>query len=170
MIIFRQFGQPIINMAEQINPLQTQKFFSGIWRGEGEFLLNSCIGWLVPKERIYFESRPTWLSDTTWKVEETFEFSSGKIIEREMFAELTAPDRVRITADDMPEGAEIILHEKGFRFMPYYILGDFGGRKWRLRCVDDNHLDENGVIHDKIEMFYFGMCVARMNLTVKVER
>jgi hypothetical protein len=86
-----------------------------------------------------------------------------------MFAELIAPDRVHITADDIPLGADILLHEKGFSFTPYYILGDFGGRKWNLRCVDDNRLDEAGLIHDTIEMFYFGLRVAEMKLTVKVE-
>ena len=87
-----------------------------------------------------------------------------------MFAELVAPDRIHITADDMHLGADIILHEKGFSFTPYYILGDFGGRKWKMRCTDENRIDEAGVIHDKIEMFYFGLRVAEMRLTVRVER
>ena len=87
-----------------------------------------------------------------------------------MFAELVAFNKVHITADDMPLGADITLHEKGFYFTPYYILGEFGGRKWQMRCVDDNRLDENGVIHDKIKMFYLGLRVAEMSLTVKVER
>lgn len=87
-----------------------------------------------------------------------------------MFAELVASDRVHSTADDMPLGADIILHENGFSFTPYYLLGDFGGRKWRMRCVDNNRIDETGVIHDKIEMFYFGLYVAEMKLTVRVER
>ncbi len=157
-------------MAEEITPLKPRKFFSGIWRGEGELIPSRLNAWLVPKEQIRLQSRPIWLSDTIWKVEESFEFSSGKVIERKMFAELVAFDRVHITADDMPLGADIVLHDKGFSFTPYYILGDFGGRKWRMRCVDDNQLDENGVIHDKIEMFFCGARVAEMSLTVKVER
>jgi len=157
-------------MAEEITPLEPRRFFSGIWRGEGELIPSRLNAWLVPKEQIRLHSRPIWLSDTIWKVEESFEFSSGKVIERKMFAELIASDRVHITADDMPLGADIILHDKGFSFTPYYILGDFGGRKWRMRCVDDNRLDENGVIHDKIEMFFCGVRVAEIRLTVRVER
>jgi hypothetical protein len=157
-------------MIEEITPLEPRKFFSGIWHGEGELIPSRLNAWLVPKEQIRLQSRAVWLSDTIWKVEESFEFSSGKVIERKMFAELIASDRVHITADDMPLGADIILHEKGFSFTPYYILGDFGGRKWRMRCVDDNQLDEHGDIHDKIEMFYFGLRVAEMKLKVRVER
>lgn len=156
--------------TEVITPLNARKFFSGLWRGTGELIPSRLNSWLILKEQIRFQSSPVWLSDTIWKVEESFEFSSGKVIKRKMFAELVAPDRVHITADDMPLGADIILHEKGFNFTPYYILGDFGGRKWRMRCTDENRLDENGIIHDKIEMFYFGLRVAEMNLTVRIER
>ena len=156
--------------AERITPLEPRKFFSGIWRGTGEMLPSRLNGWFLRREEVRFESRPLWLSEVTWKVEESFEFSSGKIIERRMFAELVTFNSVRITAEDMPQGAEIILHEHGFSFTPYYILGDFAGRKWRLRCLDNNRLDEKGIIHDEVKMFYFGLPVAEMKLTVRVER
>ncbi len=105
-----------------------------------------------------------------WKVAELFEFSAGKRIDRKMFADLVASNKVHITAADMPRGADITLHEKGFSFSPYHILGEFSGRHWKIRCLDDNRLDENGIIHDRIEMFYLGLRVAEMRLTVRVER
>lgn len=157
-------------IKHRITPLEPQNFFSGIWRGEGELIPSRLNSWFVPKERIRLQSQITWLSDKIWVVEESFEFSSGKIIERKMFAELIGFNKVHITADDMPHGADITLYEKGFSFSPYYILGDFGGRQWKIRCLDDNQIDENGVIHDKIEMFYLGLRVAEMRLTVRVER
>lgn len=155
---------------EKISPLEPRKFFNGVWRGEGELIPGVLNSWFIPKERIRLESRPLWLSETIWKVEESFEFSSGRIIERKMFAELVAPDKIHVTADDMPQGADIILRADGFRFTPYHILGEFGGIKWRLRCTDDNRLDETGTIHDRIKMFYLGLPVAEMRLTVKVDR
>ncbi len=87
-----------------------------------------------------------------------------------MLVEIVAPDRLHATADDMPLGADIILHERGFRFTPYDVLGEFGGRTWRLRCVDDNKLEDDGTIHDTIEMFFFGVHVATMALKVRIER
>ena len=156
--------------ADTITPLEPRKFFSGIWRGEGELVPSRLHSLFISREKIRFQSRPVWLSETIWKVEESFEFSSGKSIARKMFAELVAPDKIHITADDMPQGANITLHEKGFTFAPYYILGDFGGRLWQLRCLDDNRLDENGIIHDKIEMFYIGLRIAEIKLTVTIER
>lgn len=81
-----------------------------------------------------------------------------------MFAELISPDRIHLTADDMPLGADILLHEKGFRFTPYYALASYGGRIYRLRCTDECWIDANGFVHDTIKMYSWGVPVAKMYL------
>jgi hypothetical protein len=43
-------------------------------------------------------SEPLWVSNTVWVVKDRCELASGRIIERKMFAELTAPDRIHVTA------------------------------------------------------------------------
>ena len=65
-------------MEKILTPLEPQKFFSGFWHGEGELIPSRLNAWIVPREQIRFQSRPVWLSDTIWKVEESFEFSSGQ--------------------------------------------------------------------------------------------
>jgi hypothetical protein len=149
-----------------ITPLQPDEFFAGTWKGEGELVPHPLLRWVVPKERIRFSSRSIWLSDTFWVVKERFEFSGGPGVSRTMFVEIVGPDRLHVTADDTPLGADIILHEKGFRFTPYHILSFYKGRKWRLRCLDENVIDESGAIHDTIRMFLFGFPVATIRLTV----
>ena len=124
----------------------------------------------MPKEHIRFLSQTIWFSDVVWVVKERFEFSSGDMIVRKMFVEIVGPDRLHVTADDMPLGADIILHEKGFRFTPYYIWSYYRGRRWRLKCIDENLIDESGTIHDTIKMFFFGFPVATMRLAVTVDR
>lgn len=153
-----------------ITPLQPKEFFTGIWKGEGELCPHPLLRWLMPKERIRFSSQSIWLSDTVWVVKERFEFSSGEIIARKMFVEIVDPERLHVTADDMPLGADIILHENGFRFTPYYTWSYYKGRRWRLRCIDENLADKSGTIHNTIKMFFFGFPVATMRLRVKVDR
>lgn len=65
-----------------------------------------------------------------------------------------------------PVGADIILHEKGFKFTPYDALGYYKGIRWKLKCYDENVMDENGVIHDTIKMYFMGFYAAAMTLTV----
>ena len=154
-------------MAEKkVTPLQPKKFFTGTWKGGGELSPHPLLRWLIAKEGVRFSGRSVWLSETTWVVNESFEFSSGNTIARTMFVEIVGPDRLHVTADDMPLGADIILHEKGFRFTPYYIWSLYKGRRWRLRCTDESLVDEDGAIQDTIRMYYFGLPVATMRLKV----
>jgi hypothetical protein len=158
-------------MAQKmITPLQPKEFFTGIWKGEGELIPHPLLRWLIPRDKIRYSSQPTWLSDTIWKVEERFEFSSGDAIARTMYVEITGSDRLHVTADDMPLGADIILGQKGFRFTPYYVWSYYKGKRWRLRCFDENLIDESGAVNDRIRMFFFGFPVATMRLKVTVDR
>lgn len=149
-----------------VTPLQPREFFAGTWSGIGELIPSRFLRWFVPIERIEFVSRPIWLSETVWMVQETFRFSSGTQIARTMFVQIVAPNRLHVTADDMPLGADIILSEKEFRFTPYYVWANHQGRRWQLRCLDENSIDEAGTIHDTIRMFFHGLEVATMHLTV----
>lgn len=152
--------------SAMVTPLQPKEFFRGVWIGEGELIPNPLLRWLVPRERLRFSSEPVWLSETIWLVKDRIEFASGRVIERKMFAELVAPDRIHVTADDMPLGADILLHAKGFRFTPYHALGANrdGGRVHRLRCLDECQLDDAGFVHDSIRMYYWGVPVATMRI------
>ncbi len=147
-------------------PLQPKEFFTGAWNGEGELSPHPLLRWMIPKQRIRFSSESIRLSDILWVVKERFEFSSGNVIRRTMFVEIVGPDRLHVTADDMPLGADVILHEKGFRFTPYYMWCYYRGRRWRLQCKDENLIDEGGVIHDTIKMSLLGFPVATMRLAV----
>lgn len=147
-----------------ITPIQPKEFFRGQWKGQGKLIAHPLLRWLVPEERIYMSSEACWLSETIWVVKDHFEFSSGRIIERRVFAELIAPDRVHVTADDMPFGADILLSENGFRFTPYLVLATYRGRTYRVRCKDKCRVDAAGYVWDEISMYFCGLPVARMEL------
>ncbi len=149
-----------------VTPLQPKEFFRGLWTGEGEISPHPLLHWIIPRERLRFFSEAVWLSETIWLVKDRMEFASGRVIERKMLAELIAADRIHVTADDMPLGADILLHAKGFRFTPYYALAALRdrGRLHRLRCVDECLLDEAGYVHDTIRMYYWRVPVATMRI------
>lgn len=149
-----------------VTPLRPREFFTGTWSGEGKLIPSRFLRWLIPIEHIDFVSQPIWLSETVWMVRETFRFSSGIQITRTMFVEIVASDRLHVTADDMPLGADIILSERGFQFTPYSVWVNHQGRRWQLRCFDENRIDDTGTIHDTIRMFFHGLNVATMYLTV----
>ena len=150
--------------GHSVTPCQPREFFRGTWTGDGELLPHRLFRWFAPRERVRMTSEPIWLSDTIWVIKDRFELSSDQVIDRKMFCELVAPDRIHVTADDMPLGADIQLHEHGFRFTPYYVLVAHRGFTLRLRCQDDNRLDQEGLIHDVLRFFFYGVCVATMRV------
>ncbi len=131
---------------------------------EGELVPHLLLRWFVTREHIHLSTEAVWLSETTWLVKDRFAFSSGRVLERKMFAELIASDRIHVTADDMPLGADILLYESGFRFTPYYVLVCHRGRVYRLRCADECWVDAAGFVHDTIKMYFWGIPVATMRL------
>jgi hypothetical protein len=80
--------------AGMVTPLQPKDFFQGVWHGEGELVPHPLVRSLVPRERFRFFSEAVWLSETVWLVKDRSEFASGSILERKMFAELKAADRI----------------------------------------------------------------------------
>lgn len=152
---------------DHITPLQPREFFRGVWTGEGELVPLRWFRWFAPAERFRYSSEAVWLSDTVWTVKDHFSFDSGRVIEREMYSKIIAPDRLHVTADDMPGGADMILHETSFRFTPYQILSTYRGIRWRLKCTDECTIDDAGAIHDEITMRLCGFPVARMHITVR---
>jgi hypothetical protein len=77
---------------------------------------------------------------------------------------LVAPDRIETTADDMPGGTQVHLEERGFRFRPYLLVVPLGRLRLRVRCRDRCWLDDDDVLHDKIEMRFLGVRIARITM------
>jgi hypothetical protein len=150
--------------SDMVTPLQPRQFFRGIWTGEGELVPHPLFRWFWRRKQFRHWSEWFSLSATIWLVKDRFEFSSGKILERKMFCELVAPDQVHVSADDMPLGADVELHETGFRFAPYYVLVAHRGRVYKLRFLDECRIDESGFLHDTVKMYLWGSHIATMRL------
>jgi hypothetical protein len=153
-----------------ITPLQPQKFFSGLWLGKGEFRVHSVLSWFVPNQQVQYQGRTTALSDTLWMATEEFHLSHAAPTSRTTFISILGPDRLHMTCDDVPGGADILLDESGFHFTPYLFRSPFKGRYLLVRCIDRARLDESGLLHDEIKMYYAGVHLATMSMAITIDR
>jgi hypothetical protein len=145
-------------------PLRPRTIFQGSWHGPGR-LVPLGVGRLFHGvDPLEFRNRFEWVSDTLCVVDEAIDFASGRAMRRRMFVQLTAPDRMWVTADDLPGGAEIRFHDWGYDFSRYTVLAPFAGRHWPLRCRDVNRLDERGRVVDVVRMTYLGLPLVRLEL------
>jgi len=153
-----------------ITPLHPEEFFTGIWLGKGEFCLRSFLHWFVPNQAVEYQGWTTWLSDTLWMATEEFRRSHAGASQRTTFLRIVGPGRLHMTCDDVPGGADILLHDHGFQFTPYLFRSPFAGRYLLVKCLDEAHLDENGVLHDEVKMYYAGIHLATMTMAIVIDR
>ena len=60
----------------------------------------------------------------------------------------------------MPPGANLEVHEQGYRFTPYYSWSSLRGRKWIVRAREEGLVDEQGHIHGTIRIDWHGFPMA----------
>jgi len=153
-----------------ITPLQPDRFFTGLWTGRGEFRLHSILRLFVRDQTVDYRGSTTWLSDRLWMATEQFQLSQARLKARTTFLQIVGPGRLHMTCDDVPGGADVLLHDRGFRFTPYVFRSPFAGGHLLVRCMDEAQLDEQGVLHDEIKMFCAGVHLATMTMAIVIDR
>ena len=151
-------------------PLQPREFFDGAWTGEGELRYRGILSLFLRPDRFRYTNSGSWVSDTRKDFEDSLEFGSGLVLRLRFTAEIVDAHRLQITSNDMPGGAHILLSQDGYTYTPYVILVRRGPFRVRLHCRDVNVVDENGVIHDRVEMSWLGLPQATLTMTIQADR
>jgi hypothetical protein len=153
-----------------VTPLQPREFFTGVWTGKGEFHLHSVLRWFVPNQHVIYQGQTTWLSDKLWKATERFQLSHEASTNRITYIQIIEPGRLHMTCDDIPGGADMFLHEHGFKFTPYLFRSPLLGKHITVKCLDEAILDEDGILHDHIKMYFRGIHLASMTMSINIDR
>ena len=152
------------------SPLDARRFFAGHWRGQGELEPQGPARFVLARSRVALDGRGEWLSDSVWRVRESFTLAGGFGFERRMFMEETAPGRVHATADDMPLGAEVELDASGFRFRRFRCWLRYGGFRFRLGCTSSARVVGDGALDAEIHLSFLRIPVATLRLSIHIER
>lgn len=98
-------------------------------------------------------------------VHDTATFPNGKTWQRTMRARLVAHAHWKVSATDMPGGAEARVTADGYRFTPYTILPPvLGPIRVPLRFVDEVRFVDANAMTDKIEMRFLGLHVGTVTM------
>jgi hypothetical protein len=111
----------------------------------------------------------TFLSDAVWYYDDQVFLGDGRVEARRRFCQLVAPDRIHVTADDMPDGAEIALSESGFGIAPFWWTVPLGPVRWPLRCVEESRFESDGTFVETFHLRSFGLPAGRMTFRVRPE-
>ena len=142
--------------ASDLIPVGPRDFLGRSWSGPARF----CPGpiwanWLAQPVTFRRESR--WIADELWVMDDTAAFEGGSRIERRMFGQVVAPDRVRVVADDMPGGADLVLEDGGYRVFPYRYAFPLGPVRLTMRCRDEVEACDDGSLLWTIRFSWLGL-------------
>jgi hypothetical membrane protein len=143
-------------------PARPRDFFGPAWAGEGEVVLWPSLLWRRVPIRFNFTRTSTFHSDELWTVDDRAEFGDGHVERRRRFCQLVGPARVHVTSDDMPDGADVMLVEDGYRISSYRVLVPIGPLRIPLRARDDGRLGPDGTLIDTISFRWLGLPVGTM--------
>jgi hypothetical protein len=149
-------------------PIRPRDFFGRAWQGRGELSFWPPVLWGRAARPFDFHREITWESDTVWMVEDRVTYADGERYVRRMIAELAGPDRVRVTADDMPGGAELHLEEGGYRISPYRLTLPIGPLRFVLRPRDEvRPAGDDGALDWTIRFSWLGLPVGKLRGVVR---
>lgn len=152
-------------------PLNLGAVFADRWEGEGRLWRPWWWRWLPLSERFRFASERLNVRDDSWDVLDTLTFPNGRVQRRTMHAEQLTAHRIRLTADDMPDGAVLRSGPDGFEFAPYVIRTPvLGPIRLPLHHYDVVRLEDGDTMIDTIELRLLGVLVARVTMRLKRRR
>lgn len=140
----------------ELIPVGPRAFLGQTYSGPGGF----CLGaFYVDRlaQPITFTRRSRWIDDQLWILDDSTRFASGFAIERRMYGELVGPEHVRIVADDMPGGADLVIEEDGYRVFPYKYSYAVGPVRFNLRCRDEVRKFDGGELLWTIRFSWLGI-------------
>src|SRR3954453_16494234 len=112
--------------VSELIPMRPRDFLAHSWTGEGELVLRPF--WLGRffAQRCEARRESTWISERVWRIDDEAHFGGGRFERRAMYCEFTADDHVRLTADDLLDGADVWLDEGGWRLAGFRRGGPIG--------------------------------------------
>ena len=120
----------------ELVPIRPRDFLARAWTGEGEVVIwPYAVGRLLAP-RFTATREATWLSDGAWRFDDQVQYGDGRVERRRTYCEFVSEDHVRLTAADLPDGADVHLEEGGYRMVPWRMNWRLGPVPVLIRCRD----------------------------------
>ena len=154
--------------VSELIPMRPRDFLAHSWTGDGELLLRPF--WLgrLFAQRCDARRESTWISDRVWRIDDEAHFGGGRFERRSMYCEFVADDHVRLTADDLLDGADVWLEEGGWRLAEFRMAWGVGPLPVIVRCVDRSYVDADGTFVNRFDINTLGPRIPVARVTFRM--
>jgi hypothetical protein len=168
-ILYATRGKP---RPGRLVPVRPRDFFARAWAGEGELVLRPFFLGRFFTQRFSATRESAWLSETVFRLDDEAGFGDGRSQRRQIYGEFVAADHLRMTAGDLPDGADVWLEEGGYRVTPFRMAFPLGPLPVLIRCHDISRVEPDGTLLNTFDArdLVFGLPLARVTFRVRPER
>jgi hypothetical protein len=134
-------------------PMRPREFLSRSWTGEGRLVLRPFFLGRFFAQRVEARRDSVWISERVWRIDDEAYFGDGRFERRQMYCEFVSEDHVRLTADDLIDGADVWLEPEGFRLSEFRMAWPVGPIPLIVRCVDRSYFEGDGTFVNTIDLY-----------------
>jgi hypothetical protein len=149
-------------------PMRPREFLSRSWTGDGELVLRPFFLGRFFRQTVEARRQSVWISESVWRIEDEAHFGRGRFERRSMYAEFVSDSHVRLTADDLIDGADVWLEPDGFRLSEWRMAWPIGPLPLIVRCVDRSRFEPDGTFVNTIDVYSLGPRIPIARVTFRM--
>jgi hypothetical protein len=164
-ILWATRGEP---RKSDLIPMRPREFLARSWTGEGELVLRPFFLGRFFAQRVEARRESVWISERVFRIDDEAYFGSGRFERRSMYCEFVSEDHVRLTADDLIDGADVWLEPEGFRLSEFRMAWPVGPLPVIVRCVDRSYFEDDGMFVNTIDLYSLGPRIPVARVTFRM--
>ena len=149
-------------------PLRPRDFMAQEWTGEGQLALRPLFLGSYFAQRFTARRRSLSISDTLWRIDDEADFGGGRVQRRRTYVDFVTPQHLRLTAADLPDGADIWLEDGGYRMAPFRMAFPIGPLPILIRVHDTSYVDGDGSFVNQFDARALGIRLPLARTTFRV--
>ena len=149
-------------------PMRPRDFLAHSWTGQGELALRPLFIGRLFAQRGEARRSATWLSERMFRIDDQVDFGGGRIERRSMLCEFVSGDHVRLTADDLVDGADVWIEDDGWRVTEFRLAWPIGPLPLIVRCADRSHVAADGTFVNTFEIYPLGLRIPLARVTFRM--
>jgi hypothetical protein len=150
-------------------PMRPREFLARSWSGSGELVLRPFFLGRFFAQRVEARRESVWISESVWRIDDEAYFGDGRFERRHMFCEFVSDSHVRLTGNDLLDGADVWLEPEGFRLSEWRMAWPIGPIPLIVRCADRSYFEPDGTFVNVIDIYslVLRMPVARITFRMR---
>jgi hypothetical protein len=164
-ILWATRGKP---RTSALIPMRPREFLARSWSGEGELVLRPFFLGRFFAQRVEARRESVWISERVWRIDDEANFGDGRFERRSMYCEFVSEDHVRLTANDLVDGADVWLEPEGFKLSEFRMAWPVGPIPLIVRCLDRSYFEPDGTFVNTIDLYSLGPRVPVARVTFRM--